>query len=122
MSRRLFDGGVAYSFSEPVLHYNMFMSIAAAALFVFQIPFIVNFFMSMKKGRKVQKSNHWDATTLEWSATPTPPVAHGNFETVPHVYRDPYEYSVPGSGMPFLSQDQVPSARSEEDVPEEVEV
>ena len=120
VSRRLFDGGLAYSFSEPVLHYNIFMSISAAALFAFQIPFIVNFFMSLKGGRKVAKSNYWDATTLDWSATPTPPVAHGNFETVPRVYRDPYEYSVPGSGLPFLPQDYAPPAMPTESQ-EEVE-
>ncbi len=108
VSRRLFDGGLAYSFSEPVLEYNMFMSIAAAALFVFQVPFIVNLIMSLRKDRNVKKANYWDATTLDWSATPLTPVAHGNFETVPHVYRDPYEYSVPGSGVPFLSQDMAP--------------
>ena len=120
VSRRLFDGGLAYSFSEPVLHYNVFMSISAAALFAFQIPFIVNFFMSLKGGRKVAKSNYWDATTLDWSATPTPPVAHGNFETVPRVYRGPYEYSVPGSELPFLPQDYAPPAMPAESQ-EEVE-
>ncbi len=120
VSRRLFDGGLAYSFSEPVLHYNVFMSISAAALFAFQIPFIVNFFMSLKGGRKVANSNHWEATTLDWSATPTTPVAHGNFETVPRVYRDPYEYSVPGSELPFLSQDYAPPAMPTESQ-EEVE-
>ena len=121
VSRRLFDGGLAYSFSEPVLEYNVFMSISAAALFLFQIPFIINFFQSIRGGRKVEKANHWDATTLDWSATPTPPVPHGNFESVPRVYRDPYEYSVPGSGVPFLSQDTAPPAAPSDQILEEVE-
>ncbi len=113
VSRRLFDGGLTYSFSEPVLQYNWIMSVSAALLFVVQIPFIINFFVSMKKGTKVEKDNHWDATTLDWSATPTPPVAHGNFAVVPSVYRDPYEYSVPGSELPYHSQDLAPPEESE---------
>ncbi len=113
VSRRLFDGGLTYSFSEPVLHYNWIMSVSAALLFVVQIPFIINFFVSMKKGTKIQKDNHWDATTLDWSATPTPPIAHGNFAVVPSVYRDPYEYSVPGSELPYHSQDLAPPEESE---------
>ena len=102
VSRRLFDGGLAYSFSEPVLEYNAFMSVSAFVLLAFQIPFIYNFFASIKKGKKTEKDNHWDATTLDWSSTPTPPVPHGNFEVVPSVHRGPYEYSVPDSGEPFF--------------------
>ncbi len=121
VSRRLFDGGLAYSFSEPVLEYNMVMSVSAAALFLFQFPFIINFFMSMKGGKKVEKANHWDATTLEWSATPIMPVPHGNFETVPRVYRDPYEYNVPGSDQPYLSQDLAPPPATRAEALEKVE-
>ena len=113
VSRRLFDGGITYSFSEGVMHYNTLMSVAAFALLLFQIPFLVNFFMSLKRGKKTTSDNHWAATTLEWSATPTPPVAHGNFETVPTVYRGPYEYSVPGHPTDFLSQDAAPPAAAE---------
>ena len=60
---------------------------------VAQIPFIINFFMSIFAGKKVESDNPWQATTLEW-ATPTPP-PHGNFATEPSVYRGPYEYSHP---------------------------
>jgi cytochrome c oxidase subunit I len=71
-------------------------------LAVAQLPFIINFFWSIWKGRKVENDNPWDATTLEW-ATPTPP-PHGNFDHPPEVYRDPYEYSVPGKSSDFLPQ------------------
>ena len=114
VSRRLFDGGLTYSFSEPVLQYNWVMSVSAALLAVAQIPFIINVFLSLKKGRKVQKDNHWDATTLEWSAAPTPPVGHGNFVTIPSVYRGPYEYSVPGNDMLFLPQNLAPALEPED--------
>ncbi|MDX1428881.1 MAG: cbb3-type cytochrome c oxidase subunit I [Rhodothermales bacterium] len=105
VSRRLYDGGQIYEFAEGVVHYNEFMSISAWLLAVAQIPFIINFFMSIKKGKEVD-ANPWEATTLEWAATPTPPVGHGNFETVPVVHRGPYEYSVPGASTDFTPQNQ----------------
>ncbi|MFP6700915.1 MAG: hypothetical protein VB861_04165, partial [Planctomycetaceae bacterium] len=47
--------------------------------------------------------NPWNANGLEWSAPSPPP--HGNFETVPIVYRGPYEYSSPlVEGRDFLMQ------------------
>ena len=67
-----------------------------------QLPFIINFFVSMRFGKKVTSDNPWEATTLEW-ATPTPP-PHGNFATEPVVYRGPYEYSVPGASKDFTPQ------------------
>ncbi len=105
VSRRLYDGGQIYEFAENVVHYNEFMSISAWLLAVAQIPFIINFFWSIKKGKKVEE-NTWQATTLEWSAAPTPPVGHGNFETIPVVYRGPYEYSLPGAATDYTPQNQ----------------
>jgi len=96
VSRRLYDGGLGYSHAQPVLHWNSFMSYSAWLLFVAQLPFIFNFFWSMKKGKAVD-SNPWQATTLEWAAAPSPPVAHGNFPHPPVVVRGPYEYSAPGA-------------------------
>jgi cytochrome c oxidase subunit 1 len=79
------------------------MSHSAWALGVFQIFFIVNFFWSIWRGRRAA-GNVWSATTLEWAAPSPPP--HGNFLTLPAVYRGPYEYSVPGADEDFLPQDQ----------------
>ena len=103
VSRRLWDGGAQYAHAQPVLHWNEFMSHGAWALGVFQLFFIVNLFWSIRKGKKVEE-NYWHATTLEW-ATPTPP-PHGNFTTVPEVFRPPYEYSVPGAKKDFTPQNQ----------------
>jgi cytochrome c oxidase subunit 1 len=80
------------------------ISWSAWILAVFQIPFIVNLILSMIKGKKVTSDNPWQATTLEW-ATPTPP-PHGNFTSLPVVYRGPYEYSVPGASHDFTPQYQ----------------
>src|SRR5512145_2929254 len=105
VNRRLYDGGVQYAHAQPVLHWNQFMSYAAWGLMIFQIPFIFNFFWSIWKGKPVG-SNPWKATTLEWTATTSPPLAHGNFETTPEVFHGPYEYSVPGRSTDFLPQNQ----------------
>jgi len=107
VSRRLWDGGASYSHAQGVIQWNSFMSYSAFLLGVAQIPFIFNFFWSIWKGAKVG-ANPWKATTLEWAATTSPPLAHGNFETPPVVYNGPYEYSVPGRDDDFLPQNVAP--------------
>ena len=111
MSRRLYDGGVTYAasgniygLSKMALGLNVSISHAAWALGLAQIPFIINFFWSIKFGPRVTSDNPWQATTLEWSA-PTPP-PHGNFLTPPVVCRGPYEYSQPGAARDFTPQNQ----------------
>ena len=107
VSRRLWDGGAEYSHAQPVLEWNSFMSTSAFLLAAAQIPFIVNFCWSIFKGAKVGP-NPWDATTIEWTATTSPPMGHGNFERNTVAYRGPYEYSVPGHDADFLPQDAAP--------------
>jgi cytochrome c oxidase subunit I len=109
VQRRLYDGGASYSHAQPVLHWNAFMSVSAWLLGLSQIAFIINLFWSMKKGEKVG-SNPWDATTLEWAAAPSPPIAHGNFVEVPTVVRGPYDYSLPGASKDFTPQHQLQEA------------
>jgi len=101
MNRRMYDGGTLYQHNAAVLHWNVVQGYASWALGLFQIPFIINFFSSIKWGKAVDK-NPWEATTLEWAA-PSPP-GHGNFLTEPIVYRGPYEYSVPGAPRDFSPQ------------------
>ncbi len=101
VSRRLYDGGATYSHAQHVLQWNEVSSMGAWALGVFQIPFIVNFFWSMFRGRRVS-DNPWEATTLEWAAPSPPP--HGNFTEAPTAHRGPYEYSVPGAAKDYSPQ------------------
>jgi cytochrome c oxidase subunit 1 len=103
INRRLYDGGIQYAHGAPLQHLNVIQGWAAWIMFAFQLVFIVNFFWSMKGGRKVGQ-NPWDATTLEWAAPSPPP--HGNFATQPEVFRGPYEYSVPGHATDFTPQFQ----------------
>jgi cytochrome c oxidase subunit 1 len=115
MLRRMSDGGAQYSLAkvgkdaiggltDSIMHWNVTISWAAVCLGLAQIPFIINFFWSMKHGKKVTSDNPWEATTLDWQ-TPTPP-PHGNFATVPEAHRGPYDYSVPGSTKDFSPQNQ----------------
>jgi cytochrome c oxidase subunit 1 len=101
MSRRMYDGGATYAESGGVVGLSPAISSALnkshfpcrLGLGLAQIPFIINFFWSIKRGKKVTSDNPWDSTTLEWQ-TPTPP-PHGNFDKPIEVFRGPYEYSVP---------------------------
>ncbi len=101
VSRRLYDQ-TQYAYGAQVQGLTTMSSWSAWLMGLAQIFFIVNFFMSIRKGRKVESDNPWQATTLEW-ATPTPP-PHGNFAVPPTVYRGPYEYSVPGASSDFTPQ------------------
>jgi len=112
VSRRLYDGGSIYDFAAPVIHYNQFMSISSWLLALSQIPFIVNLFMSWRTGKE-EKGNVWEATTLEWSACSSPPIAHGNFVELPRVFRGPYEYSPPEDPNGFLAQNAATAAPAE---------
>ena len=100
LSRRLYDPTV-YAHGRGVQPLNVLISWSVWILAAFQLPFIVNFFMSLRTGEKVAE-NPWHATTLEWAAPSPPP--HGNFLKEPVVYRDPYEYSVPGHPQDFHPQ------------------
>lgn len=71
---------------------NKFITIAAILSFVIQLLFIVNFFYSIWKGKKVTKKNPYDANTLEWT-TPIEPL-HGNWPgNIPAVNRWAYDYN-----------------------------
>ena len=102
VSRRLYDGGQIYAHAQGVLEWNEFMSISAFCLAAAQIPFLINIFMSLFNGEKVNR-NPWNANSVEWTA-PSPPLPHINFEEPLEVYRGPYEYSVPGENKDFLPQ------------------
>ncbi len=112
MLRRMSDGGANYSvahvpdaiggLTDKIIYLNKVSSIAVWCLALSQIPFIINFFWSIRNGKKITSDNPWEATTLEWQ-TPTPP-PHGNFTHLPEVHRGPYEYSVPNHKTDFTPQ------------------
>jgi len=122
--RRWYDGGAAFDliskvpvFGRNSLEWNVVSSYSAFLLALAQLPFIFNFFWSIWKGQKVGR-NPWDATTLEWDAPSPPP--HGNFDKELHVYRGPYEYSVPGAEKDFTPQTEAPADAPKPQVTEAV--
>ena len=107
VSRRLSDGGESYAHAQDVLHWNEIMSYSAWLLAVAQIPFIINLIRTLLRKKDAEPDpNPWQATTIEWTDTTSPPMGHGNFEKVPTVHRGPYEYSVPGDSSDFTPQTQ----------------
>ncbi len=92
---------------------NEFISMVAMIVFAAQLLFVLNFFYSIWKGRKVTTMNPWGATTLEWT-TPIRP-GHGNWVgEIPEVHRWPYDYAREGkNGEDFIAQD-VPVGADEE--------
>lgn len=74
---------------------NEFISIVAIITYAAQLLFVINFFYSIWKGRRVKDINPWKANTLEWT-TPINP-GHGNWVgEIPEVHRWPYDYSKDG--------------------------
>ncbi len=107
VSRRLADGGASYAHAQGVLQYNEFMSYSSWLLAIAQIPFIINLIKTIiQKTPDDPDPNPWNATTVEWTDTTSPPLGHGNFEKAPKIYRGPYEYSVPGDSKDFTPQTQ----------------
>jgi len=110
MHRRWYDGGQGWNVANEHtiwgltgFQWNHPISWAAWIMGLAQIPFIINFFWSIKHGEKVN-DNPWEATTLEWTAPSPPP--HGNFLTPPVAYRGPYEYSLPGRERDYTMQNE----------------
>lgn len=86
-----------YSFTtfDSFKHFaemNKFITIAAIVVFLIQLVFVINFFYSIWKGKKMTTQNPWGANTLEWT-TPIEPI-HGNWPgKIPTVQRWAYDYS-----------------------------
>ncbi len=103
--RRLADP-YHYETFKQMLPMNQFITLCAFAMFLSQVIFAVNFFYSIFKGPRVGR-NPWRANGLEWFC-PSPPVAHGNFDKQPIVYRGPYEYGSPEVDEDYYPQTQPP--------------
>jgi len=98
--RRIYNP-LQYDFLKPLAPVNQFATIAMIVLLLGQIPFVLNFFGSLRYGAKAA-DNPWGANTLEWQTSSPPP--HGNFPTPPTVHRGPYDFSLPGAPADFVPQ------------------
>jgi cytochrome c oxidase subunit 1 len=75
---------------------NQFITIAAIITFSASLLFVINFFYSIFKGKKMTVKNPYGSNTLEW----TTPIntGHGNWEgNIPSVHRWPYDYGKDGN-------------------------
>jgi cytochrome c oxidase subunit 1 len=91
---------------RDLLPLNQFITWCALGMAAAQLIFLINFLGSIFLGRKAE-ANPWQANSLEWTVPNCPP--HGNFETIPEVYRGPYEYSHPQRDVDYWPQSEVPA-------------
>jgi cytochrome c oxidase subunit 1 len=97
MPRRVFD------YADEFANWNFFISIAA---FMFGASFLI-FVYAMVVGwtrGPIAESNPWRSLTLEWQVSSPPPVF--NFDEIPQVVGNPYEYGVPGARHAVLNGDR----------------
>jgi cytochrome c oxidase subunit I len=90
-----------YPLFKAIQPLQVHATIAAVTLLLVQLPFVVNFFWSLRRGKRAE-ANPWLANTLEWCVPSPPP--HANFAHTPRVRRWPYEYSVPGARLDWSPQ------------------
>lgn len=100
LPRRYYSFDQFQTFSQ-FAEINKFITVAAIVVFSLQILFVINFFYSIWKGKKMTTKNPWGATTLEWT-TPIK-TGHGNWPgKIPAVQRWAYDYGK--DGREFISQ------------------
>ncbi len=98
------------NYLQPLLPVHRFMTIATFITGAAQFIFLFNLFWSMFKGEKATE-NPWEATSLEWTIPSPPP--HDNFAGKhPVVYRDPYEFGVPGEEKDYIMQNAPETAKA----------
>ncbi len=74
---------------------NKFITVAAIVVFALQVLFVINFFYSIFKGKRMKTKNPYGANTLEWT-TPID-AGHGNWDgKIPVVHRWAYDYGKDG--------------------------
>jgi len=102
--RRIFDYSNFPDLARPDLQALRILATGSlVVMLLFQLVFLYNFVNSLMRGPKAEK-NPWRSNTLEWTTESPPP--HGNWAELPHVYRGPYEYSVPGRAQDYWPQNE----------------
>ncbi len=77
---------------EPL---NQFVSVSAFLLGASMLVFLANLVYSLVFVREPAEQNPWQSRGLEWQV-PTP-VPVDNFDEIPEITGDPYDYGVPGA-------------------------
>src|SRR5215470_1104586 len=84
-----------FEYARNLQTLNDWVSISAFVLGFSILIFVINFVWSTIIVRERETSNPWNSRGLEWQVPSPPPVY--NFEHVPVVLSDPYEYGVKGA-------------------------
>jgi cytochrome c oxidase subunit 1 len=71
---------------------NIWVSVSAFVLGASMLVFLANVLYSMVIAREPAEANPWGSKSLEWQ-TPTPVPVH-NFDRIPTVDADPYDYGI----------------------------
>jgi len=90
---------------------NLFISIASFGLGASTLVFLYNMVKSWRFGEPAP-ANPWRSLTLEWQVSSPPPIF--NFDEIPQVVGNPYEYGVPGARHGVFNGERV---HEEEQVP-----
>jgi cytochrome c oxidase subunit 1 len=88
MPRRVAD------YADRFADINLFVSIASFGLGASTLVFLYNMARSWAHG-PLAPANPWRALTLEWQVSSPPPTF--NFDEIPQVVGNPYEYGTPGA-------------------------
>jgi len=83
-----------YTYEDRFGDWNLFISISSFVLGVSFLVFVYNMIVSWAHGPRAV-ANPWRGMTLEWQVSSPPPLF--NFDEVPQVVGNPYEYGVPGA-------------------------
>jgi len=92
-----------YTYEDQFSEWNIVISIASFVLGASFLVFVYNMIVSWARGAPAP-ANPWRALTLEWQVSSPPPIF--NFDEIPQVVGNPYEYGVPGAKHAILSGDR----------------
>jgi cytochrome c oxidase subunit I len=100
-----------YTYEDQFGEWNLFISISSFVLGVSFLVFVYNMLVSWIRGPRAP-GNPWRGMTLEWQVSSPPPLF--NFDEIPQVVGNPYEYGVPGARHAILNGEREDVRATEE--------
>jgi cytochrome c oxidase subunit I len=92
-----------YTYDPAFGNWNLVISIASFVLGTSFLIFVYNMLVSWIRGPRAP-ANPWRGMTLEWQVSSPPPLF--NFDEIPQVVGNPYEYGVPGARHAVFNGDR----------------